>query len=183
MTEKRDWTTDELRKLEKMGSMGARALAEELHRSVKSVQSAAHRYRKSLRGKGERRGVRLGQPRGASWKKDLSRLGVSDDELPNLEERIRRSLKPDGPLCTDCVEREVAVRSTGLCLPCHFRRLAQAKREKEIDRKARAEYLKESKKALRRTVCLGCGAEFSPRLDREGRKSDRNLCPECRKAQ
>lgn len=65
--EARPWTTQELARLRELAGNAPELIAEELGRTLSSVQMAAHRNRISLRRSGERRGLVLGQPRGTSY--------------------------------------------------------------------------------------------------------------------
>ncbi len=95
-----------------------------------------------------------------------------------LEERARES---DGqPLCPACGVRPVNHSRTGFCRTCSYRRLSQAYAEREAEEEAAREYRRLKARAKRRTTCRECGVEYSPRLNSEGRVSDRQVCPSCR---
>ena len=108
--------------------LGAAAVADLLGRSAASVRSAAQRQRISLRRRGYRGGLILGQPAGCSLRGALREDvygGRVDVDL--LNERLRIDAEAD--LCPACGRRPQRVRSTGLCVPCHKERLAEAHRE------------------------------------------------------
>lgn len=105
--------------------LGAAALAELLERSQRSVEAAASRHRISIRRRGERRGTVLCQPRGVSLAPEMRETLVDAGAL--IAERLR--IDHEGDLCPACGRRPQRVRSTGLCVPCHKERLAEAHRE------------------------------------------------------
>ena len=119
------WTTGDLRLLRQYGHLGAVAAAELLGRSPRAVKCAAYRYRISLRRRGCRRGLVLGQPRGCSLAREIREDIVSG--RVNAETMARRmALAPDAPLCPCCAHRPAEVRSSGFCLQCHNDRLIAA---------------------------------------------------------
>jgi hypothetical protein len=147
---KRAWTSAEVATLRKHADLGVRALAELLDRSPESITLAAHRYRISLRRKGERRGKILGQT--GRWidgtpGADPVRLAVIREEalagmidLAALEQRVRDHVHgPRRPLCPSCGQREQERPTTGLCEVCHLRLLAQMHRDEVERRDARRE--------------------------------------------
>ena len=178
---RRDWSTSEVQYLIKHSEEGAPAIASALDRSVKSVKDAASRYRISLRRPGECRGLLLTQPRRTSWR-DRGRLReavvLEGFDLAEAISRIRA--EKAAPLCPKCGLRAATRRTTGYCDICHYNALADKHREQPAIDKARRDYRACKKAAGRRVECAECHQEYSPRKDEEGRKSDRNLCPECR---
>lgn len=179
------WTTKEYEIIRANASLGAEALALELGRSPRSVACKASELGISLRKKGVRKGLRLGQPRTTRLShvvRDPAFLeAIADgDTLTELTQRLVEEIHGEQELCPRCVARPIRHRSTGLCTVCHFRGLAQQWRERNAEQEAKAEYYRERERGKRRTVCTSCGESYSPRLDREGRKSDRNVCPKCR---
>lgn len=160
------WGTEEVRSLREHAHEGAVVVAIMLGRSEHSVRQAAKRYRVSLRRKGERRGLILGQTRrwadGAQTGVDGSRLAVIREEvlagvvdMATLEARIRVSVSgPRRPICPSCCQREQERPSTGLCEVCHLRELARAHRDEVERREARRELWQarqEKSRARRRT--------------------------------
>lgn len=142
---KRPWTVTEVTILRENARLGLPAVSTLLGRSEQSVQSAAKRYRISLRRSGERRGKILGQPQTGRWTEqpgDSSRLAqirvdVLDGtvSMAELEQRIREHVYgPARPICPACGQREQEKPTTGLCEPCHLRLLAQMHRD-EMDRR------------------------------------------------
>lgn len=143
----KEWTTEEIRILRSQSSLGAELLAELLGRSVQSVKQAAKRHRISLRRRGSRSGLLLGQPRGKSWREqvgaDPRRLAAIREEalsgeldLSLLESRVRSWLHPGSvELCPRCVARPIERQSSGLCEVCHNGLLAEAHRD-EAQRRA-----------------------------------------------
>lgn len=155
-----------MRSLREHAHEGAVVVAMMLGRSEHSVRQAAKRYRVSLRRKGERRGLILGQTRrwadGAQTGVDGSRLAVIREEvlagavdMATLEARIRVSVSgPRRPICPSCCQREQERPSTGLCEVCHLRELARAHRDEVERREARRELWQarqEKSRARRRT--------------------------------
>ena len=145
------WGTDEVRTLREHASQGAVVVAIMLGRSEHSVRQAAKRYRISLRRKGERRGLILGQTGrwadGAQTGADPTRLAVIREEvlagvvdIAALEQRVRDAVHgPRRPICPSCCQREQERPSTGLCEVCHLRELARAHRDEVERREARRE--------------------------------------------
>lgn len=182
---KRDWSTLEVKILTEEGHLGVDHVCERTGRSRSSVKCKASELGQSLRRPGCKKGLRLGQPR----RSQLSDL-VKDPELrealadPAIAAELTAALAADvvgdGELCPRCSSRRITRKSTGLCDVCHFRGLAQKWRDKQAVKAAKAEYYREREQGKRRVECIWCGQEYSPRLDREGRKSDRNVCPDCR---
>jgi len=122
----RPWTSVELKALREHGSLGAAALAAELGRTVSAVKCAANRYGVSLRRPRERRGCLLGQPRGVR----LAELLPHEDD-PHVRALViaRAALDHEAELCPSCGTRPIRVPRSGLCWPCHHRRLAALHRE------------------------------------------------------
>lgn len=179
------WTTKEYEIIRAHASLGADALAIELGRSRRSVVCKASDLGVSLRKERSRKGLRLGQPRTTKLTavvKDPAFLeAIADGKtLTELTQALAEDVKGGTELCPRCVARPIRHKSTGLCTVCHFKGLAQQWRERNAEQEAKAEYYRERERGKRRTVCTSCGDSYSPRLDREGRKSDRNVCPKCR---
>jgi hypothetical protein len=148
----RPWTTAELAVLREQGHLGSKALAQILDRSVQSVKHVAHRHGISLRRRGERRGLLLGQPKNSSWKgsteaipaERLERIRVAarsgDLDLEELYRRIREQVaNPNRPICPKCASRPQEKPATGLCAPCHYRELARVHRDHEALTEAKRE--------------------------------------------
>lgn len=125
----RPWTTAEIRLMREHAHLGAEAVARLLGRSVRSVQGAAARQRISLRRRGVRRGSVLGQPRGVSLRPEVRETLFHRGELVARRLRVER----EAELCPCCAQRPQRVRVTGLCLPCHLERLAEAHREAQAE--------------------------------------------------
>lgn len=142
------WTTSEIAILRSSGHLGAVAVAAMLGRSVGSVREAARRQRISLRRRGERRGVLLGQPRGVSLRELLPPEVAADRRLAALILE-RQRVDADAELCPRCATRPASVRQTGLCPPCHKRRLAEVHREIVADQEASRE-LWQARQAVKR---------------------------------
>jgi len=124
--------------MRKHGDLGAVRLAAILGRSVYSVRMAAHRHRISIRTKGSRRGLVLGQPRGVSIARSV-RTDLARDRSVSEAVARRLTLSGDLELCPCCGVRPVAVRTTGWCRPCHLARLSQAHREELSEIEAQRE--------------------------------------------
>lgn len=146
------WTSSELSQLRRDAHLGADALAALLERSPRAIRSAAQRHRISLRRKGERRGLLLGQPRGIAWE-ELRTLGASLQllrairaealagalDLGELDRTVRRLARAiNAELCPLCSQRPQET-GTGLCRPCHLRQLAEAHRAVSAERLAERE--------------------------------------------
>lgn len=115
-----------------------------------------------------------------------------DPRMPrNLRKRLEREpgLEPEleaeiiagqgRTLCPMCAARPQTKR-TGLCDVCHYRTLAAQVRDHDATVEAKRAYYRAKADARRTVVCRECGETYAPRLDSEGRVSDRSLCPECR---
>lgn len=181
------WTTKELETLRSAARLGAEAIAVLLGRSKRSVVCKASESGVSLRRPGVRKGLRLGQPRRSNIRElirdEALRAALSDGHTSTeLTGSLAAEVSGTTELCPRCTSRPVTHRSTGLCEVCHFRGLAQQHRQRQAADEAKSEYYRERARALRRTKCEVCGDLYSPRLNREGRKSDRKLCPACRAA-
>jgi len=170
----RAWTSAELARLKAMAPLGAEEIARRMGRTVRSVRCAAYRYRISLRRTA--RGTVLGQKVHRGSRFPLDRKKALSLDMTAEEERIRNG----GQLCPACGTRLVTMKATGMCESCHYRRLAQRIRERDDAEESRRGYYREKAKAKRRTTCRECGAIYAPRLDSEGRISDREICPDCR---
>lgn len=139
----------EIELLRKHAKEGAEVVASLLGRSEQAVWSAAHRYRISLRRRGERRGKILGEH--GAWasitsvdaaRLDLIRSEVLDGliDVAVLEQRIRAEIdQPDRPICPSCAQRPQERSTTGLCEVCHLRELARQHRDEVERREARRE--------------------------------------------
>jgi hypothetical protein len=139
LIEANPWTSSEIALLRKNADKGARYVAEALGRSVNSVKQMAKRQRISLRRRGSRSGLLLGQPRGSSWL-ELRHDGITAERLKALREdvlngdldltvlesqlvAIAKGKEPD--LCPQCATRYVQRAVSGLCAPCHLRILSR----------------------------------------------------------
>lgn len=144
----RPWTSSEIQLLRSQSHLGYRVLAVMLDRSEGAVRWQAHAQRISLRQKGSRAGLILGQPRGVAWLGQTGH-GMSPERLEQLraeslsgeidiavlEERIRENIYGRSrPICPSCTQRPQERESTGLCEACHLRELARAHRD-EVDRR------------------------------------------------
>jgi hypothetical protein len=101
---------------------GAREVARLLDRSEDSVRSFAARSRVSLRRKGSRRGILMGQPRGVSLRREIRETLIVDrhDELA----AARAVLDAEAALCPRCGARPVRASRTGWCNVCNCEHLA-----------------------------------------------------------
>ena len=140
------WTSKEVARLRALAHHGAEHAATELGRTTASVRRAAHRHRISLRQRGERRGVILGQPRGTSFltpthqSNQLAALTTIRAEhlagrldMARIEQLANRTalLANGTPLCPNCARNPQERLQTGLCHDCHLHALAQAHRDHE----------------------------------------------------
>jgi hypothetical protein len=139
--EHRPWTSDERRRLRELAPKGAEFVASELGRSVKGVRREAERLRVSLRQAGERRGLLLGQPAGASWMElegptadDVRAMReavlAGEVDLGRLERRVAleaAAARGEVALCPRCTVFPQS-RPSGLCERCHLEHLADAHR-------------------------------------------------------
>lgn len=119
------WTTGELRTLRENAPLGAVAVAHLLGRSVNCVRLMASRQRISLRSAGERRGLVLGQ----AWGISLTGAIREDVVSGRIDAEVlaqRMALDQDAEICPACGHRPARVKSTGWCLVCHRRKLAEA---------------------------------------------------------
>lgn len=133
------WTSSEVAILRKYATEGAAYVANELGRSVNSVKQMAKRQRISLRRRGSKAGLLLGQPRGVSWielrfegitaerLRDLRRDALAGDiDLTAIEAQLIAIAKGKEPeLCPQCATRYVQRAVSGLCAPCHLRILSR----------------------------------------------------------
>lgn len=186
------WSSKEIAYLRKNAHLGARAIAEDLDKTVAAVKQQAHRLRLSLRKPGSKRGrcghgLILGEPRTGvpaealrDFRAVRSAVIAGTFDIADAERTVRDELAGDYELCPVCVRRQVTKQSTGLCEVCHWKKLAQQMRERNEAAEARSEYRREAKKSQRMVVCDVCQETYWPRKDAEGRKSDRNVCPQCR---
>jgi len=124
---------------------------------------------------------------------------MTNDDLERMPRNLRRRLEkePDleakleaeiiagrgRALCPVCAARPQTKRTTGLCDVCHFRALAVQVRDHDATVEAKRAYYRAKADARRAVVCRKCGETYAPRLDSEGRISDRTTCPECREDQ
>lgn len=140
----RPWTSREIQTLRENAHRGAHTISALLDRSPMSVKHVAHRLGISLRRRGERRGLLLGQPRATSWKTStdaipperLARIREEalrgDLDLEELYRRIREDVTDQTrPLCPLCAARPQEKAATGLCAVCHYRELARVHRDQE----------------------------------------------------
>jgi hypothetical protein len=126
----------EVAALRKNARQGVAYVADLLDRSPASVRAQAKRQRISLRRRGSRRGVCLGQPRGESWTVDakareLRSLVITGAlDMGRAEREIVEDLEGrSAPLCPQCAQRPQRNPRTGLCQVCHNRRLAEKARD------------------------------------------------------
>ena len=150
------WTTGDIALLRANGHLGAQECASIIGVSVAAVKAAAVRHRVSLRMKGSRRGIVMGQPRGVSLRGEVHDLLVGKRRDEVIAQRMKLSDEED--LCPCCVVRPVRVRSTGFCLTCHLRRLAELHDEAASDAEAlrRLDAARQRKKAALDAMSL-CG--------------------------
>lgn len=140
----RPWTSKEIEILRANADRGAATIAALLDRSPMSVKHVAHRLGISLRRRGERRGLLLGQSRGTSWKASTDSIPAErldrirrdalagDLDLAELYRRIREDVTDQTrPLCPLCAARPQDKQATGLCAVCHYRELARVHRDQE----------------------------------------------------
>lgn len=139
------WTTRDIAFLRANAGLGVDELARLTGRSRQAVKAAAHRSGISLRRPGERRGLLLGQPRGLR----LGELLPAADRETAALVLARQRIDEGAELCPSCCVRPVRVKSTGLCIPCHKRRLAEVHRELLAEREATRE-LWQARQALKR---------------------------------
>lgn len=135
----REWTTAELQVLRAHAHEGAAAIAILLGRTERSVRSTALRLRISLRRRGERRGLILGQPRGESWA-NLRAHGITPEVIDALraghvdptkvEEQLRAMTSGQAPILCPLCSRFPQQPTTGICRTCHLKALADAHRER-----------------------------------------------------
>lgn len=125
------WTSREIATLRACAARGARSLAEDLDRTVASVKAKAHEQGISLRRKGSRRGLVLGQPRGMR----LSEVAPADEvrtlvasgriDMAVVAERMRLDAVGELALCPSCGKRPATNRRTGFCEVCYKRLLSK----------------------------------------------------------
>lgn len=142
------WTTRDIALLRANAPLGAVELARLLETTPRAVRNLAHRQRISLRRRGERRGILLGQPRELRLSELVGERLAADRKTAALVLE-RSELTAADQLCPECCARPVRVRKTGLCLPCHKRRLADAHRELLAETEAGRE-LWQARQALKR---------------------------------
>lgn len=146
-----------------------------LERTVASVEAEARRQRVSLRRDGERRGIRMGQPRGVKLA-DLGNVIAEDVRAGRFDLLVaEREIVTErtAPLCS-CGFHPVQVASTGLCRICHLKRLIEKHREQATVDKAQRELWKARQDKRRARTCESCGGLFHPRPT-----STATVCPEC----
>lgn len=147
---RREWTLSEIQLVRDNAHLGVHTLAQMLNRSENSIRHLASRLRISLRQRGSRRGLLLGQRRGVRWgyqqgdgiALSMLRNDVLDGEtnLTELESRVREiALGSEKPTCPACGARPQTRETTGLCEVCHLRALAQAHRDDKATREAKRE--------------------------------------------
>ena len=142
------WTTRDIALLRANAHLGAAELAGLLETTPRAVRNLASRHGISLRRRGERRGILLGQPRELRLAELVGEDLAADRKAAALVlERCR--LTEAAELCPECGRRPVRVRKAGLCLPCHRRRLADAHRELLAEAEAGRE-LWQARQALKR---------------------------------
>lgn len=151
---KADWTTADVTFLRKHAHLGVAEVSRLMGRSVGSVKEAARRHRISLRRRGERRGILLGQPRHFRLRELLP--AEVDRETAALI-LTRQQLDEEAELCPSCGYRLATVRQTGLCLPCHKRRLAEAHREIAAELEATRDHWQAKQQSKRARDRAGVG--------------------------
>lgn len=119
------WTSLELRDLREHAHLGAAAVALLLGRSRSCVERMASRQRISLRVRGEHRGSVLGQPRGHAILPQI-RGDVVSGKVSAEAIAERMTLLRVAALCPVCGSRPIEVATTGYCVCCHKRLLAEA---------------------------------------------------------
>ena len=122
------WTTAEIRILRDNADEGAVGVARLLGRSTSSVEHAAYRHRVSLRRPGHRCGSVLGQPRGVRLRAAM-RADIVDGRVSATLIAARMKIDHDAALCPCCGYREIEVKNSGLCRPCHVSRLIQGHKD------------------------------------------------------
>lgn len=112
---------------------GATEIAAVLDRSERAVRCKASELGLSLRTKGVRRGLVLGQPRGVSLTADPRYVRLRDlimagrIDMAVVLTRMALRLDVNAELCPHCASRPVAPNSRfGLCAVCHKRELIEA---------------------------------------------------------
>jgi len=141
------WTTRDIALLRANAPLGAVELASLLGTTPRAVRNLAHRQRISLRRRGERRGILLGQDRGLRLK-DVLPAGCDRETAALVLER--QKLDEEAALCPSCGHRPATVQSSGLCIPCHKRHLATVHRDLLAEQEAGRE-LWRARQALKRS--------------------------------
>jgi hypothetical protein len=125
------WTTKEIAILRQCADKGADQVASAIERefghkrSVRAIRKRAHKMRISLRRRGSKDGLVLGQPRGVSWKAKphtaaIRKAVVSGAlDITAAEERIASDLADPPPVCPACGQRPQRNPKSGLCDACH----------------------------------------------------------------
>ena len=152
------WHSGELVVLMEHRHEGAVAVAALLGRSVPCVKAAAHRLRVSLRQPGSYRGSVLGQVRGVSLSAQLRDDLVSGRvSAETIAERMR--LDHERQLCPICCRRPVRAASSGFCLVCHRRELAEKHLEllEELDARRAMDAGKQALHRARERHAQACG--------------------------
>ncbi len=116
------WVASEVDTLRRLSRMGSEAIAVVLRRSRRSVERKAQREGISLRRLGERRGKAQGEGQVDPLLRD--EIVEGRVRLAELEERVRA--EPFASLCPSCALRPIEVGRTGLCKPCHAKRVLEA---------------------------------------------------------
>lgn len=157
------WSTAELRYLREHGRDGAKEVAKALGRSVAAVTRQAQKQRVSLRRRGNRQGLLMGQPRGVSWL-SVRQVGMTPETMAEIREAVVRgsidltalegqlqalAKGEELPLCPTCSARPQN-HPSGVCRVCHMRALAQTHRDgKEIETAQRALWTERQRKKRR----------------------------------
>lgn len=147
------WTIKETHALKDIAGLGVQHVAFVLGRSEDAVRKKARELNISL--------DIDSQVKGWTW---------IDAEMA---QRIRDYSQRD--ICPHCGKRRITVEATGLCGPCHYDIIIEAKTlslDMEV-RKRRMDLLRKHRERLR--LCEECGTTFYPRTS-----SKQKLCPTCR---
>ena len=152
--DRRPWSTQEVKALQKHATEGLAAVADALGRSSASVRSAASRHRISLRT--TRAGAVLGQPRGVAvdalppLMQELRQKHLAGDRtLEIIEQRVCQDARHGTQVCPACGRRPARVQASGLCFQCHVGRLVEAHEERRSELLAQAELWKAQQRSSR----------------------------------
>lgn len=185
----RPWTTGDLAVLRENASLGAAEVARLLGREERAVRQAAYRHRISLRRRGSRRGLVLGQPRGVSLGAEL-REDLLSGKVDAAVIARRMAADHDAELCPCCGRRPVRVEASGMCRVCHLEALAahhlellaeiQAQRElwtarQQVHREQLA-LLRARRAARTDAQCLRRERQRQERQEAEARPASSEVC-------